>query len=208
MISEQFVYVAALFSLLGGVTYLIDTIKGKIKPNKITWFLWSLTPFIAFSAEIHQGVGLQSLSTFVVGFYPLLIFIASFINKNAVWKISFFDICCGAISLSILLLWYFLKSGNIVIIASIASEIFAAMPTIVKAYIAPKTENCTSYILGGMAGLITLLTINDWCLAEISFPLYLMILNFSIFFIIRYKLNLLYSSSVTSSEIPEKRHRR
>jgi len=44
---------------------------------------------IAFKAQIKEGVGIhQALLTFMVGFIPLIIFIASFINKKAYWKIG------------------------------------------------------------------------------------------------------------------------
>ena len=88
MLDERFVFVGFGLSLIGGASYLFATIKGIAKPNKVTWFLWALAPLIAFWAQIQQGVGLQSLMTFVVGFNPLLIFLASFVNKKAFWKIA------------------------------------------------------------------------------------------------------------------------
>ena len=77
MINANFVFVGVFFQSIGGLSYLIDTVRGKIKPNKVSWFLWSLAPLIAFAAEVKQGVGIQSLTTFIVGFVPLIIFIAS-----------------------------------------------------------------------------------------------------------------------------------
>ena len=94
MLDEKWVILGAVLNFSGTATYLIETLKGKVKPNKMTWLLWALAPLVAFSAEISQGVGLQSLLTFMVGFGPLLIFIASFINKEAYWKISRLDYFC------------------------------------------------------------------------------------------------------------------
>jgi len=37
--------------------------------------------------EVTQGVGLRSIMTFMVGFGPVAVFVASFINIQAVWKI-------------------------------------------------------------------------------------------------------------------------
>ena len=99
MINEKFVIVGVIIEFLGGLSYLIDTLKGKVKPNRVTFFLWSLSPAIAFAAQIKQGVGIQSLMTFVTGFVPFTIFLASFINKKSYWKIKKFDLACGAISI-------------------------------------------------------------------------------------------------------------
>jgi hypothetical protein len=80
MINEKFVILGVILSFFGSISYLIDTVKGKAKPNRISFFFWGLAPLIAFSAEIKQGVGMASLMTFIVGFNPMLIFFASFIN--------------------------------------------------------------------------------------------------------------------------------
>ncbi|MDP2363456.1 MAG: hypothetical protein Q8M94_06755, partial [Ignavibacteria bacterium] len=70
MIDERYIFIGLALSFLGSVSYLLDTIKGKVKPNRVTWFLWALAPLIAFSAEVKQGVGMASLMTFMVGFNP------------------------------------------------------------------------------------------------------------------------------------------
>lgn len=99
MLPEWFIYIGVIISFLGSLSYLISTLKGKTKPNKVTWFIWALAPLIAFFATIEQGVGIQSLLTFMVGFNPLLVFIASFINKKAYWKISKIDLACGSLAI-------------------------------------------------------------------------------------------------------------
>jgi hypothetical protein len=96
MINQNFVIVGAIIAAAGSVSYLIDTLKGRVKPNRVSFLLWSLAPLIAFFAEIQQGVGIQALMTFIVGFLPLTIFIASFVNKKAVWNLTGFDLICGA----------------------------------------------------------------------------------------------------------------
>jgi hypothetical protein len=80
MLNENFVYIRAALSFLGALSYLIDTLKGKAKPNKVSWFVWALAPLVAFWATVQQGVGIQSLLTFVVGFNPFLIFLASLVG--------------------------------------------------------------------------------------------------------------------------------
>lgn len=86
MLNENFVILGFTIQMFGSLRYLLKTIQGKVQPNKVTFFLWSFAPLIAFIAEIKQGVGIQALTTFSVGFSPLLIFIASFINKKVAWN--------------------------------------------------------------------------------------------------------------------------
>lgn len=177
MLNENFIILGALIQFFGSLSYLTGTVKGKIQPNKISWFLWSLAPLIAFTAEIKQGVGLQSLTTFMVGFMPLLIFIASFANKKAYWKLGKFDIACGVLSILGLILWSITRIGNIAIIFSILADGLAALPTIVKAYRKPESENYLIYLTAIIGSGITLLTIQVWTIAQYAFPLYILFID-------------------------------
>ena len=100
MLHPNFAIVGALVQFFGSWPYLRDTIKGTVKPNRVSWLLWSIAPLIAAYAQFQQGVGLIFLTTFVVGFVPIVIVTASFLNKEAEWNITKFDVICGALSLS------------------------------------------------------------------------------------------------------------
>src|SRR5258706_8682050 len=159
MIDERFIFLGLSLSIIGSSNYLFNTLKGKTKPNKVTWLLWTTVPFIALFAQIQQGVGLSALLTFIVGFNPLLIFIASFVNKKAKWNITKLDIICGILSVGGIVLWLTTQTGNIAIFFSILADGLASIPTITKSYRAPETESPLIFLLGGMNGFITLLTL-------------------------------------------------
>ena len=177
MINENFIYLGILLNSIGSISYIIDTVKGKVKPNRVTFFLWALAPLIIFFSEIKQGVGMQSLLAFVVGFWPLLTLLASFVNKKAEWKITKFDIICGILSLVGLVLWLITKVGNIAIIFGIIADLLAALPTIKKSYYYPKTETIWPYFSGAIYAGITILTIKTWNFPHYAFPIYLFIAN-------------------------------
>lgn len=168
--------------------YFIKTIQGNIRPNQVTFFVWALAPLIAFTAEIKQGVGIQSLLTFWVGFSPLLILIASFINKKAHWKLGPFDFICGALSLAGLLLWYITQNGNLAIIFAIIADGLAALPTITKTYLYPETEDGWLFLASAISAILTLLTIRIWSFTHYGFPLYILIVCLVIFLLAEFKI--------------------
>jgi len=188
MINENFVFVGVALQAIGGAGYFLDTLKGRVKPNKVSWFLWMLAPLIAFSAMISQGVGVLALTTFISGFVPLLVFIASFFNKNSSWVLSKFDFVCGSLSLLGLALWLITKVGNIAIFFSIFADGLASIPTIVKSYKEPETESDLVYLMAVINSGIALLTINIWKFENYGFPLYLFILDILLVVLIRFKL--------------------
>lgn len=188
MLHENWVIVGALLNLFGSMTYVIKTVKGEVKPNRVTWFLWSVIPFIIFTAQIKQGVGLQALMSASIGFVPVLVFIASFLNKKAYWKIGRLDIICLILSLVGLLLWYITKIGNAGIFFFILADALAAIPTIVKSYWAPETEDDKVYFFGAIGALLTLLTIKVWNFETAGFALYVFFLSTLLTILVRFKL--------------------
>jgi hypothetical protein len=187
MIDERFVLLAALFNLVGGSSYLLATIKGRVRPNRVTWFIWSLAPLIAFVAEVLQGVGLRSLMTFMVGFMPLLIFIASFLNKKAYWKLTNFDFFCGFLSIIGLVLWGITRIGDLAIFFSILSDALASVPTLTKAYFHPETEDWKIFLFAGISAFITLLTVKAWDFAHFGFPVYILINCLTFIFLLKFR---------------------
>ena len=188
MINENFAILGAVIFFFGSIPYLLETIKGKVKPNRVTWFLWALAPLIAFSAQINQGVGIQSLLTLMAGLIPLVIFIASFVNKNSYWKISRLDLICGSLSILGLILWQITGVGNLAILFAIFADALAAFPTIVKSYNEPETENYVLYLANAISAALTILTITTWNFATYGFSVYLLIICLLLTILIKFKI--------------------
>jgi len=196
MIDERFVILGAIVGFIGTISYLRSTIQGITKPNRVSWFLWALAPLVAFVAELRQGVGIYSLMTFTVGFGPFCVFIVSFLNKKSFWKITKFDWFCGALSIIGFVLWQITKIENLVIIFSIFSDGMAAVPTIVKSWKAPETENYKSFLASIFNSGMTLLAIKTWNFAYYAFPVYIFSVCFLLVILIKFKLGKIISKAM------------
>ena len=188
MINQNFVILGAIIEMIGGIGYIRDTLRGKVQPNRVSWGLWALTVAIAFIAEVKQGVGIQALTTFMVGFMPLLIFIASFVNKKAYWKVTMFDLVCGLLSIVGLVLWITTKVGNLAIGFSIVADLAAGIPTLVKAFQYPESENWFAYAASFTAVSLTILTLKTWSFAYLAYPLYVFCYDLTAVVLIKLKL--------------------
>jgi hypothetical protein len=188
MLHQNFVIVGTLIGAIGAVAYLVDTIKGKVQPNRVSFLLWSIAPLIACAAQLNQGVGLESLMTFSTGFLPLMTFIGSFVNKKAEWKLTTFDVLCGVLSIVGLLLWLVTSVGNLAIAFSIVADGLAAIPTIVKSYKYPDSEMAWPWIATSFGVLLTLLTLNELTFANSSFIIYIFFLNLIIFSLVEFRI--------------------
>lgn len=177
MLNPNFIILAVALNLIGCTGYVVETIKGRTKPNRVSWFLWALAPLIAFSAQRTEGVGVSSVMTFMVGFSPLVIFLASFVNRNAYWQVTRLDIVCGVVSLVALGLWLLTRTGTVAIALSIAADALAAVPTILKSWKQPETEDYRIYLYAIVSAVITLLTVRSWDFATCGFPVYILLLG-------------------------------
>lgn len=177
MLPEYFAIVGAIIASVGGISYLIDTIRGKVKPNRVTWILWGLFPLITFAAQRSEGVGGLSWVSFAAAFTPLLIFAASFLNSKAYWKTEVVDYYCLAFGLVGIALWAVTKNANLAILFSILADLSAGIPTIRKSYTHPHTESWKAFGLVLAGFTVSLLSIHEWTFANYAFVVYLVLIN-------------------------------
>ncbi len=174
---EYLVLAAAFASLLAAGLYIRSMFRGGAKPNRVTWLMWSIAPFIATAAAASSGVGWAVVPVFMTGFAPFLIFTASFFAKRAYWKLHTFDYVCGALSAAALVFWVITMEPNYAIILAIASDALASIPTLTKVWRNPETESVWPFITGIFNALTSFVVAVTWNFSEIAFPAYLAIIN-------------------------------
>jgi hypothetical protein len=174
---------AMCLSLTGAHAYVRDTLKGITKPNKISWGLWALAPIVASYISITNGADPWTVTrTFSAGFGPLLVFIVSFVNKNAYWKLSTFDYACGAMSLIAMYFWLGADSPRVAIVLLALADLFASIPVIVKAWKFPETETGYTFFMASLISVLTLPITPVWNIENAAFPAYLLLANFALMF--------------------------
>lgn len=172
--------------LLGSLHYARETLAGRSKPNRVTWLMWSVAPFIATVAALVKGVDWAVLPVFMAGFGPFLVFLSSFVNKKSYWKLERFDYLCGLFSVLALVLWYLTREPNIAILFSIISDGFAAVPTLIKSWKYPETETVSPFLATIFSSVMSFFIIKTWSFTEYAFPVYLIIVcTVTSFFILR-----------------------
>ncbi|MBI1309538.1 MAG: hypothetical protein GC129_06825 [Proteobacteria bacterium] len=173
MIPYYFVFLAAFINLIGGVSYVVETYRGNTKPNRVSWFLWALAPMVAVAAQLASGIGWSTLIVFMTGFCPLLVFIASFTNPHAYWQLTWLDYACGILSLVGLILWAITKDPVLAVVFSILSDGLAALPTILKSYTNPETEDANAFIFAAIGTSLAFFTIEQHSFIADGFTVYI-----------------------------------
>ncbi|EKD25269.1 MAG: hypothetical protein ACD_80C00092G0013 [uncultured bacterium (gcode 4)] len=174
---QYIVILWALVSLWWCFIYLKETIKGNTKPNRVTRLMRAIAPMIATWAALSDGIHRAALPVFMSWFGPFLIFLASFVNKKAYWKLEKFDYICGVSSALALLLWWITKEPVIAIIFAIISDAFAAIPTLIKWWKHPETETVQAFIGGLFSASTAFFALKVFSFTELAFPIYLVVMN-------------------------------
>ncbi|MFA6177569.1 MAG: hypothetical protein WC694_01585 [Candidatus Paceibacterota bacterium] len=184
MISQNIIYIVILLSFLGHFSYIKSIISGRAKPNLVSWFIWVLAPLIGVFFQYKAGAGLVSLPIFMDAFFSLVIIITAILVKNGYWKINAFDLYCGALAITSLILYMITHNLGISIFFAILSDGLAATPTLIKSWKFPETEASTVYLIAALNSMLGLLIIKNWIFSIYSFNIYFIIINLAVVFCI------------------------
>jgi hypothetical protein len=189
MLPENIIFIGIAVNLFLSVWYVVSIFRSGTKPNLISWLIWSCAPFIGFFLQLKAGAGLSSSGVFLAGFGPLLVIIFSLFRKNAFWKVQPFDLLCGFFSIMALIIFIITSNLWIAIIFAILSDLLAYIPTFIKSWKYPETENSSTYVGGIINNALALLIIKNWTFAIYSFPVYFVLANLlEVYFIYRNKI--------------------
>lgn len=177
MLPEQIVYFAVLFNFFGHILYAISIVKNHSKPSLVSWFFWTIAPFLGVFFELKAGAGLSVLPILVAGLGSLFILIVATLTKNGFWKITTFDIYCGTFSFLALIFYILTHNLGVSILFAILSDAFASIPTIIKSWKFPETEMWAPYLLPVISNIGGLLIIKDWSFAIYAFGVYFILVD-------------------------------
>ncbi len=173
-LNQWLIGISLALAVIGTIPYTIDTLKGKTKPNRISWFLWSVVPLIGFGASVDAGTETSTLVRLLItGLLPLFVFLATFMTPHGYWKLGKFDYLCGFFSIIALIIWLVAERPILAIFAAATADAFAFVPTIKKAWNHPKTETLSLYIISIISWGFLFFTIETWNIENTAFPLYL-----------------------------------
>jgi hypothetical protein len=168
-----FAIVGSAVNFAACLSYVRAILKGEATPNRVTWFLWALVPLIAGAAQLRAGVGISTLVVLSVGAGPACIVLASFARGTGLWKLGPFDYVCGACALAALALWAVTGEPVTAIVLSILGDFAAALPTLRKAWMAPATENRSTYVISFVGMILGILSVREATFAAYAFNAYL-----------------------------------
>ncbi len=161
---------AGLTTFIAFIPYVIQMIRGRNRPNRATWIIWTIVGF-NFLVSYHDLGATDTLWVSVGNFCAFFfVMVLSFRYGEGGW--SLFDKGCllgAGVGMGI---WYFMHSPLLALWVSIIVDLLGAFPTLRKSYHDPMSEDFLSWILFLVANTLNLFAITTWNLAQAPYPIY------------------------------------
>lgn len=170
---ELFAIAALAVSLAANAPYIIETIQGKAKPERISWLLWTMLGATYFGSAVLAGGA--TLFTFGELIGPVIIFILAL--KFGVGGKSRFDLISLTVALVAFVLLLLTQDVLLSLVLALIVDGIGAMLTIRKLHVDPSSESRGFWLLGAVSSLLAVFSLSTYNVETLLFPLYVFILS-------------------------------
>jgi len=172
-IKALFGILSALFIIIGIFPYLRDVYNKRVNPHILTWIGWSFVTALGGSAMLASGSQWVVIILFANTFMCIFIALYSIFKKVGVWSTTKWDYLFFGLGILGLILWQTFDMPILALICSILADFSFGIPTMIKTYKNPKTENYFIWLTASIADLLSLFAAKSFTFSELAFSTYL-----------------------------------
>ncbi len=172
--------------------YTISIFRGTVKPNRISWFIWSVIGFAFWLITPSTADEVTKMLTLIFMINPTIIFILT-LFKGAYIKPDRLELFSLFVGLFAIVIWYFYRqnSGIFPISMAIFADFCALLPTLRFVFATPDEEAPLAWVCFFLGSLIAVFGIEQYTLESLLLPIYMTIGAFCVVFpLIRYRIRM------------------
>jgi hypothetical protein len=164
--------------IAGAPPYFHDILKGKTKPERATWLIWSILGVVAFLSQIklHGGWSLVFLGADALG--NIAVFFLSLQYGVGGWALT--DKIALVIAVISVTVSIITRNPVIALIGVVLADISGSALTILKTYRDPDSETTITWLFLGTAALLGALGVGHLNWRLLIYPLYLAVATFGV----------------------------
>jgi len=168
---------AALLSLVPSVFYLLAIAKGETKPDRVTWWVLALSSLMISSTDWAAGAHNTVWLPIAYCFGFLAVAVASLRYGEGATRLHALDrVCLGGVVIGAGL-WWRLRSPATGLFVVMGVEFLGLIPTIVKSYLRPWTEDRRAWCIAALASLLNLFALDSWSTPPAAYAVYVALTN-------------------------------
>ncbi|MFA6254146.1 MAG: hypothetical protein WC640_02755 [Candidatus Paceibacterota bacterium] len=177
-ITQFFGYLSGIVIALSFVPYLISIFRGNAKPERASWFIWTILGVISFFSQLAKGadaslwlVGVQAIGDGLIFVLAIWYGMGGFARRDK-WALAFAGVS--------LILWYLTNEPAVALFLAIVIDASGAILTMIKSYEQPATEPLLAWILTFLGGFFAIFAVGSWNWVLLAFPVYVFVINVAI----------------------------
>jgi hypothetical protein len=162
---------SCILTIIATFPYILEIVRGKTKPQVVSWFTWAAILAIGAEASLAQHqipATVYSLSCSLE--CALIVVLGWKYGERHFTKLDAVSMCGAIVGLLTLIL---LKSPPLAVTTAIITDLLGALPTIKHCWEQPQEESWHSYALYGLGSGFALLAANFGVFTAIAYPIYL-----------------------------------
>lgn len=160
------------------VPYIRDIFRLKTKPERASWFIWTVLGFIAFFSQWAKGA---TDSLWLTGGQTLAVLIVVFLSiKYGTGGFSRRDIFALIAAGFGLILWYLTSDAIFALAMVILVDSIGSLLTAIKVYGDPGSETLSTWVMSGTSGIFGALAVGSLNPVLLAYPIYIFVANYLI----------------------------
>lgn len=171
---REILAIASLVLSVGaGIPYIIEIVQGKVKPERVSWLIWTMLGLTYFVSAVISDGAVIFTSGELVG--PAIILLLSL--KFGVGGRSRMDKYSLAAAIIAFVLLIISEDVIISLLLALFIDAIAAVLTIRKLIIDPASESRLAWAITAVAGSLAVISLDKYSLENILFPAYVALVS-------------------------------
>lgn len=166
--------VSGIVSFTSFIPYIFAIFRGKTTPNRTTWFIWTAVSTISTLSYVASGANHTIWFAISDTVAPLIVLILAIKYGEDGWT-KLDKACLIMVGISVFF-WWLSGSAVIGLCMNLVADAMGAIPTIIKAYRRPASEDHIAWLIVFLATVINLGAIENWhSISIVVYPVYMFI---------------------------------
>lgn len=170
-ITALFGQIAGILSLAAFFPYIISILKGRTRPNRATWIIWTAVGFMLGASYYSSGARetMWVPVSYIVGPFTTVIFSLKYGEGG--WT-KFDRMCLAGAGISVVL-WWLSGSALIALLINLFIDFLGALPTIRKVCFDPRGESKPAWFLFFAGNTANMFAMEKWTFAIAVYPVWM-----------------------------------
>ncbi|HEU0266697.1 MAG TPA: hypothetical protein VFQ70_03645 [Candidatus Saccharimonadaceae bacterium] len=170
--------ISGILAIIAGPSYLVGIIKGTVRPQRMTWFIFGALGVIAFIAQLDAGASWSLVFSGLDLLGSLVVFgLSLWRGTGGSTRLDWLALTIATIGMIVSVI---AREPVVAILGVILADISGMWLTLVKVWRDPDSEIALTWLLFATAGVFGVLTIRHWTWGIVLYPAYLAAVNYTV----------------------------